>query len=941
MLAGLAPHTTVKCAIGARVAQTFEPASVLLEVCEEDSRLPPNMSWSLGSGWDVDLTKLAQSATEALGSAQTAVTEAAEKARESAEKAAASAESIFSLDNLQIEGGEKSDVEQTIISPIPHSAIAEKSSAIVKPDVNLEKLERRQRELLEELRVGKKALNDREVECQNLSEVVAAQQTQLLETSTALETEKKALAESKAEIKKILADKKLALEKRDDEILKVKRSCSDLEEQLSSAKEKADSLQASLTAANAELASARERVAETAAVTSPVAEVSASPGGQVKGRGKGKGGKGGGGSAADVSPVVARTTGGDESVAFKQIKTDLSESEKKRTALEERLDALRTELRSAEDENTAMERRARQAEEELQTAQAEIQKTEAASNAQSADHAKKLDEARSQLAKLKEQVAKLNADVGAKEELIKSSTTALFSAQSVSVDLRASIASKDSTIDDLQGKVSGLTEKMKDLMKKYAESKTKAQSLEQSEGAKATDSQKALQSKESEVLSLRLKLENAERTVSDQRAMSSELTDRYGEVQRELSRSKEKVAEQILQIEELQRELQSAVSATSGLAAEATATQDKLEQEKVSAARLQERLVSVGAEWEGKLSSIQKTLSAKITELQTENENLLQRLRSEDETAKALEEYKKRAQIALKKANSTSSTMASEVAEKQKQVDDALARLAESEEACSKYQQMASEKAGKLDCLQRDADALVAQKAELARALEVEQGKSSELSAALESANAAANQAKTSAATAATAAAAAAAAMTERTGRSKDTDSETGSAAMPTSAHAPAPVPSTPSWAVAAAAAAAGAGAGASSSSSSSGAELAASPVPALTQLKPEETKDENGKEEGAIQIDDGLTLSVKAPPSDQLFYVNKLHSQIEDLKREISKRGIEVEASQQELQTEREAKVSVSYSFSGPLAHQQLLTPPQFLSLTHSANYQTAWRSC
>jgi len=108
--------------------------------------------WSLGSGWDVDLTKLAQSATEALGSAQAAVTEAAEKARESAEKAAASAESIFSLDNLQIEGGEKPDVEQTIISPIPHSAIAEKSSAIVKPDVNLEKLERRQRELLEELR---------------------------------------------------------------------------------------------------------------------------------------------------------------------------------------------------------------------------------------------------------------------------------------------------------------------------------------------------------------------------------------------------------------------------------------------------------------------------------------------------------------------------------------------------------------------------------------------------------------------------------------------------------------------------------------------------------------------------------------------------------------------------------------------------------------------
>ena len=40
------------------------------------------------------------------------------------------------------------------------------------------------------------------------------------------------------------------------------------------------------------------------------------------------------------------------------------------------------------------------------------------------------------------------------------------------------------------------------------------------------------------MLSLRLKLENSERGAADQRAMSSELAERYGEIQRELSRAK-------------------------------------------------------------------------------------------------------------------------------------------------------------------------------------------------------------------------------------------------------------------------------------------------------------------------------------------------------------------------------------------------------------------
>ena len=39
-------------------------------------------------------------------------------------------------------------------------------------------------------------------------------------------------------------------------------------------------------------------------------------------------------------------------------------------------------------------------------------------------------------------------------------------------------------------------------------------------------------------MSLRLKLEHSERGAADQRAMSSELAERYGDTQRELSRAK-------------------------------------------------------------------------------------------------------------------------------------------------------------------------------------------------------------------------------------------------------------------------------------------------------------------------------------------------------------------------------------------------------------------
>lgn len=63
-------------------------------------------------------------------------------------------------------------------------------------------------------------------------------------------------------------------------------------------------------------------------------------------------------------------------------------------------------------------------------------------------------------------------------------------------------------------------------MKRYAESKAKVQLLEQASADKVSDAGKSIQSKESELLSLRLKIENFERTTANQKDESEDLKDK-------------------------------------------------------------------------------------------------------------------------------------------------------------------------------------------------------------------------------------------------------------------------------------------------------------------------------------------------------------------------------------------------------------------------------
>ena len=202
--------------------------------------------------------------------------------------------------------------------------------------------------------------------------------------------------------------------------------------------------------------------------------------------------------------------------------------------------------------------------------------------------------------------------------------------------------------------------------------------MEQAE-EKSNESSKTLLSKDSEILSLRLKLDNLERATGDQRVMSSELAERYGDAQRELTRSKNTILEQGLHIEEVQRELQRAISATSGLASEAASSQAKAEENRQLVIEAEERIEQSNLEWEAKTVAFNLSYESKISELQFENENLIIRLKAEDDTAKALEDYKKRAQIALKKANASSSTNAAESAQLERALSETKLQLVELE----------------------------------------------------------------------------------------------------------------------------------------------------------------------------------------------------------------------------------------------------------------------
>lgn len=801
------------------------------------------------SYFGVDLTSLSQAAQSTLNSAQSSF----ESSVSSFEKSTVGSnlQNIFALDNLQDGEGkeaEGSSIEKLIEQPAHEkepprdkSATQNPSKPFSSPNVAAA--------LTEELHGVRGELSRRAAECESL-------QRQLLERTQSLSAEQSQSAGLRAEIKSLLEDKQSLQERLEDEIKMSKRSLADVEERCANSRAEIEALTSSLAAAKVDLAAA-------AAIATAKNEEAQSPSpspGDGKGKGKGKGGGNGGGPSGDGGLQKAQAT-------VKQLQAGLTASEAKKTALEEKLEALRAQLREFEDSNTSLERKGKRTEEELEASKREAQAVAEGLNARLASLAT---QASARDAEKSKMAADLSAKLAALEETEKdrdASKAALdksraeaASIKNEMLEIRSGSAAKDTAIEDLQGKLKALTEKTKDVMKKYAETKAKSQLVE--EGAQI-DSQKALQAKESELLSLRLKLENSERVVGDQRAMATELADRFSDTQRELSRAKVSLEENALLVSELQRELQQAISATSGLASEATATQQKLEEEEKKVAKLTEKSAVLVAEWEAKLSAATKSHALKTAELQLENESLLLRLKSEDETATALEEYKKRAQVALRKANETSSSLVAEIAEKKKLMDDCAGRLAEAESELGKSRQALLAKAEELsaakiqaDSLQQRLDRGQAESDVLGKELAAEKESTASLTARLAEATAVLSSSSDEKRAQQTASLDNQKEETDQVDQEGDEILEEKSVLGQQQPASPLPVSS---WAVAAA--------------SSLRDEL----FPSLTTPAPSARRPSSetppGPCDDAVQVDGGLTLQVKGGSSDQLYYVNRVRA--------------------------------------------------------------------
>eukprot|EP01035_Chromulina_nebulosa_P018583 gene18583-24309_t len=196
-------------------------------------------------------------------------------------------------------------------------------------------------------------------------------------------------------------------------------------------------------------------------------------------------------------------------------------------------------------------------------------------------------------------------------------------------------------------------------MKKFAEIKSRNSLLEKAD-EKLEETLQLLQSKDSEIMSLKLKYENLETMSVDSRQISQELSEKYSELQRELGRLKTTINEKNNEIEILTNDNNTCKNKIQELINELI--NKKLEIEKVSNDITSIKQISefTSKDLSNKLIEQKKIYDNDITNLQIEIQSLHSKIIGENELMKSLEEYKKRAQSALKKANTNSANLTTE-----------------------------------------------------------------------------------------------------------------------------------------------------------------------------------------------------------------------------------------------------------------------------------------
>lgn len=149
-----------------------------------------------------------------------------------------------------------------------------------------------------------------------------------------------------------------------------------------------------------------------------------------------------------------------------------------------------------------------------------------------------------------------------------------------------------------------------------------------------------------------MKMENSERSGSDTRLKVNELAERYGEAQREITRLRAVVEERVADVAILTEQRDTGAAALTACEAKVNdLTQRLLQQEQRAAVQLstyENSLQEVNAE----LARQRAVTEEQTSQLRAEVEAAQGRLRLEEDSAGNLDNYKKRAQLALKKVPS-------------------------------------------------------------------------------------------------------------------------------------------------------------------------------------------------------------------------------------------------------------------------------------------------
>jgi len=257
-------------------------------------------------------------------------------------------------------------------------------------------------------------------------------------------------------------------------------------------------------------------------------------------------------------------------------------------------------------------------------------------------------------------------------------------------DLREQLNASETAHNQLKEKFTSFTEKTKVQVKKFIESQKVADEEKRQAAAN-------LEARESEITSLRLKLETVDHTLSDRKALSSELAERYSELQRDMQRKLEELSSKDAFAEDLQRSISDQKEQIASLNARLTDGEAALEeaqrQSSTEVAALHESFTSTLQDERDKIERLKKERAAAAAEAERQMEALLEesdslrlQVSSLQEqvdkgvgSKKTLEEYKLRAQKAVKQANTTSAAVSAKLSEAEESVGILQAQLSAAE----------------------------------------------------------------------------------------------------------------------------------------------------------------------------------------------------------------------------------------------------------------------